>query len=258
MQVGCAGTPSTLPPTQPVARPTGVALTVFAAASLGPVLEALLPAWTASHGGEITLATDSSAALATQIEEGARADVFLSADVANAERLVDGGLAAVGAHVFAGNELTIIVPHDDPAGIASPLDLARPGVRIVAAGGEVPITRYATELVDALAELDGYPTDFAEAYAANVVTREDNVRAVVAKVALGEGDAAIVYRTDAASADGVRSVMVPDEANVTASYAGVVVATSDRAAGGQAFLDWLTGDEAQAILERFGFLPPPS
>lgn len=233
------------------------ALTVFGAASLKNALGEVATAYEAAHpGATLTISTDSSAALATQIEQGAPADVFLSADTTNPQRLVDGGLADRDAVIFAGNELTIITPADNPGGLTGPFDLAKHGIRIVAAGDGVPITRYATQVVENLAAEDGAPAGFAAAYATNVVSKEDNVAAVRAKIELGEGDAAIVYLTDAAASDIVTAIAVPDSANVPASYAGVVVQTSSHLAAAHAFLDWLTGPDGQAILAEFGFLPP--
>jgi molybdate transport system substrate-binding protein len=238
-------------------------LTVYAAASLGPSLEAVQRTYEASHDVDVVVSTDSSAALATQIEQGAPADVFLSADLANPERLVDGGFVHRGVVPFAGNELTVIVPADDPAGIASPADLARPGVRVIAAGAEVPITRYAAELVANLGGIPAYGADFASAYERNVVSREDSVAAVVTRIELGAGDAAIVYATDAARSRAVREVAVPGAANVRTTYGGVVLATSgaqrdgaSREVAAQAFLDWMVGREGQEVLADFGFLPP--
>jgi molybdate transport system substrate-binding protein len=240
------------------ARPT---LTVFAAASLGAAMDEVAAAYAAATGVTIVTAADSSAALATQIEQGAPADVLLSADESNPQRLVDGGLAAGPAVTFARNELAMIVSAvDRPAigRIGSPADLARPGVRVIAAGDEVPITAYAAALIVNLAALDGYPSTFADDYAANIVSREDNVAAVVAKIELGEGDAAIVYATDARGATDVRTVELPPVANVSARYAAVVIGSSADVGGAQAFLDWLTGADGQAVLAGFGFLPPPS
>ena len=234
-----------------------VNLTVYAAASLKDVLAAIRTAYETAHPGTtLTIATDSSATLETQIELGAPADVFLSADTSNPKRLVDGGLAVGGAVNFAGNELAVVVPAGNPGGIASPADLARPGVKVIAAGDAVPITRYAEELVAALASVPGYPSGFAAAYAANIVSREDNVKAVVAKLELGEGDAGIVYRTDAAASTKVATVALPDAANVTALYAGVVVKASAHAVAAATFLGWLAGPGGQAILGRYGFGPP--
>ena len=235
----------------------GSSLTVFGAASLGGALDAVKTAYEAAvPGAVLTISTDSSAALETQIEQGAPADVFLSADTAQPQKLIDAGLAAGDAVVFARNRLTVIVPAADPGRIASPADLARPGLKIVAAGDEVPISRYASQLVADLAKEPGYPPGFTAAYAANVVSKEDNVRAVVAKVELGEGDAAIVYQTDAAASVNVRTIDLPADANVPASYAGVVVTRASRADAAAAFLAWLAGPDGQAILATFGFLPP--
>ena len=158
--------------------------------------------------------------------------------------------------MFAGNLLTVIVPTANPAGIATPADLARSGVKVIAAADSVPITKYATQLVTNLAKQTGYPADFAARYAANIASREDNVAAVVAKVELGEGDAGIVYLTDARASTKVSTVAVPDAANVPASYGGVVVKASDNVSPATAFLAWLAGPEGQAILASFGFLAP--
>jgi molybdate transport system substrate-binding protein len=234
-----------------------VNLTVFAAASLAGVLEDVTVAFEAAYPGTtLTTSTDSSAALRTQIELGAPADVFLSADTTNPEKLVEGGFSAGEAVVFASNTLTVVVPTDNPAGVASPADLARPGLKIIAAGDEVPITAYARRLVANLAKEPGYPAGFEAAYDRNVVSKEDNVKAVVAKVGIGEGDAAIVYATDAKASADVRTIDVPDSARVTATYAGVVVGASADQEAARTFLDWLTGPDGQAILARFGFLPP--
>jgi molybdate transport system substrate-binding protein len=246
---------STGTPTAPSAPSSE--LTVYAAASLKGAIEAARAAYEAANpGAAVTVSTDSSAALATQIEQGAPADVFLSADTANPRKLVDGGYADGDAVPFAANTLTIIVPTANPAGIATPADLARPGVKIIAAGDQVPITKYAKELVDNLAARADDPTGFASAYAANVVSREDNVKAVVAKVELGEGDAGVVYATDAAASTKVRTIDVPADANVAASYAGVVVKASARLGAAHAFLDWLRGPDGQASLAASGFRPP--
>lgn len=236
------------------------ALTVFGAASLKSALDQVKATYEAANpGSTITIATDSSAALETQIEQGAPADVFLSADTTNPKKLVDGGFASGGPVEFAGNKLTIIVPKGNPGGVSSPFDLAKSGLKVIAAGDGVPITKYATQLVANLAAQDGAPAGFDAGYAANIASKEDNVKAVVGKIELGEGDAAIVYVTDAKASDGVDVVDVPDSANVPATYAGVVVKASQNQAAATAFLSWLAGpDDGQAILGTFGFLPGAS
>jgi molybdate transport system substrate-binding protein len=266
---GSSPSASAAPPSQAVASPSAeastapsvepVELTVFGAASLkGALADAEAAYEAANPGSTVTVSTDSSSALETQIEQGAPADVFLSADTTNPKKLVDGGFASGTPVNFAGNKLTIIVPKDNPAGIQSPMDLAKAGLKVIAAGDEVPITKYATQLVKNLAGLAGYPADFEAKYADNVASKEDNVKAVVGKIELGEGDAGIVYVTDAAASDKVETVDVPDDANVPATYAGVVVKASPHVDAAQAFLDWFAGPDGQAILAKYGFLSPAS
>lgn len=230
-------------------------LTIFAAASLTDAFEDLSAAYTEETGTPIALSFDGSSALRTQILEGAPADLFASADPANAERIVDAGLADGDARPFAQNALTIVVPADGDGGVETWQDLAVDGVRIVAAGEDVPISRYATELVANLAADPAAPPGFAQMYEANVVSREDNVRAVLAKVEAGEGDAAIVYRTDALGSDAVRELGIPATANVATTYAFVVL--KDAAPEARDFAEWLIGSAAQAILAQHGLLPAP-
>jgi molybdate transport system substrate-binding protein len=239
----------------PVPSRAPVELTVYAAASLRDVLEPLKARYAQiAPWVTITISTGASSALRTQIEQGAPADVFLSADTKNPAALVTAGEAKL----VVDNRLTIIVPTANPAGINVAGDLARPGVKIVAAADAVPITKYADELVAKLAALPGSPSGFAASYAANVVSREDDVKAVVAKIELGEGDAAIVYATDAIASDAVTTIVIPPEAEVIAQYAGAVVGRSAHLEDARAFLDWLNGTEAQEIFGSFGFRSPGS
>lgn len=242
----------------PTDRPMDtIEITIFAAASLRSALERAATEYeAATPGTTLVVSTDSSATLATQIAQGAPADVFLAADVAEAQKLADDGFADGQPVTFAGNELTIIVPLDNPADLVTPFDIGRAGLRIIAAGAEVPITRYASQLLENLAPEPGAPTDLVAAYAANIVSREDNVGAVRSKIELGEGDAAIVYATDAAASDEVATIDVPPGANIRATYAGVVVKSSSDHKAARAFLDWFAGPAGQRILGDFGFLPP--
>jgi molybdate transport system substrate-binding protein len=224
---------------------------VFGAASLRGAFESMAAPYQAQSGVTLTFSFDASSALRTQIEQGAPADVFASADTRNAVALADEGMVIGDVVPFACNQLTIIVPAGNPAGITSPADLAKPGVKVVAAGEEVPITQYANQLVDNLG--------IAEGYEANIASREDNVAAVRSKIELGEGDAGVVYVTDAiASGDKVEQIPIPPEANVPATYAAVVVASTDQPEASQAYVDWLVGAVGQAIHASFGFLPAPT
>lgn len=232
-------------------------VTVYAASSLAGAVDALINGWYDDEQfASIGFSVGSSAALRVQIEQGAPADLLLSADTANPQALVDAGLSDGQSKTFATNRLAIIVPDGNPGEISTPLDLARSGVRVIAAGEMVPITQYAEQLVANLTGLPDYPADFASRYEANIVSREDNVGAVVTKIHLGEGDAAIAYITDVPSAD-VNMVEVPADANVLATYAGVVLKRAANVSAAHAFLDWLLGATGQSILVDAGFSPAP-
>jgi len=254
-----ATVPPSVAPSVVPASPSaaGVDLTIYAASSLKGALDAAKPAYESSHPGvTLTISTDASSALETKIEQGAPADVFLSADTTNPKKLVDANLTVGPAVNFAGNKLTVIVPTTNPAKITTPADLAKPAVKVIAAGDAVPITKYANQAVANLAKEPGYPADYEAAYKANIVSKEDNVKAVVAKLELGEGDGAIVYVTDAKASTKVTTVDIPPTANVLATYAGVVVKPSPNPTDAQAFLTWFAGPDGQAILGGLGFLPP--
>jgi molybdate transport system substrate-binding protein len=255
-----APSPSVAPSPAVSASPAAEAidLTVYGAASLKGALEAVKAAYAAAVPGvTLTVATDASSTLRTQIEQGAPADVFLSADQTNPTKLEDAGLADGAAVAFAGNSPAIIVPAANPAHLSTPADLARPGVKIVAAGADVPISAYAEQQIALLGALPGYPANFADGYRANVVSKEQNVSAVVAKIELGEGDAAIVYATDAKASTSVREIPIPSSARLLATYGGVVVKDSAHLVAAHAFLDWLAGPHGAAVLGPFGFYPAP-
>jgi molybdate transport system substrate-binding protein len=257
LAVATAVAACTAPAASPSPSAAPVELAVYSAASLTAPLESVKAGYESEHQGiRLTLALDSSAALRTQIEQGAPADLFLSADVTNPQKLVDAGLASGPVTTYAGNHLIVVVPKANPASITTPADLARPGVRIVAAGEKVPITVYTIQLIERLGAQPGYPADFGSAYESNVASREDNVKAIVTKVELGEADAGIVYVTDALVSDKLATVEVPPAAAVTATYGGVVVAASTHGADAAALLTWLAGPDGQAILADFGFVAP--
>jgi molybdate transport system substrate-binding protein len=238
--------------------PAAANLTVYAASSLGDVVNSLTAAYTAGHPGTaFTISTGSSTALRTQIEQGAKADVLLSADTKNPQALVDDGLADGTAQNFAANKLAIVVPKGNPAGLTSPLGLGKTGVKVVAAGDGVPITAYAKTLIANLAAQPGAPADFAASYAANVISQEEDVKSVLTKVELGEADAAIVYATDAQSAAGtVETIPIPAEGQVSTIYGGVVTKASRSTSAAHTFLTWLAGPDGQTALASFGFTSP--
>jgi len=246
---------STVPSTAPSAASTE--LTIYAASSLKAALERAKAQYEAAYPGTtLLISTDASSALEVKIEQGAPADIFLSADTTNPQKLADTSLTVGPPVDFARNKLTVITPKDEPARIRTPKDLANAGVKVIAAGDAVPITKYANQLIGNLAKLPGYPANYVAAYDANVASKEENVSGIVAKVATGQGDAGIVYVTDTNTNKDVATVDVPPDANVIATYAGVVVKPSPNPEAAQAFLSWFAGPDGQAILSSFGFLPP--
>jgi molybdate transport system substrate-binding protein len=260
---GCSGGGAATSPTPTAAASTSadatrVEITVFAASSLTEAFDALAAAYQATHPGvSVTRSYDSSAALRTKIEQGARADLFASADTKNPDALVSAGLAAGPTTPFIANELAVIVPAANPAGLVDPYGLAAPGVKVIAAGESVPITGYATRLLENLEAYRGAQADLIWSYERNIVSREDNAKGIVAKVVLGEGDGGIVYATDArAAGDRVAALPIPPGTNVRATYGAVVPADAAQPAAAADFLAWLTGPDAQAILASFGFAAP--
>ncbi len=239
--------------------PEAVHLTIFAASSLTDALAAAKTAYEAATPGvTLTLSFGASSALRAQLEQLAPADLFLSADTDSAQALVDGGLTQGPVQPFAGNVLALVVPKANPGKILKAADLAKKGLRIIAAGKDVPITTYANELIDSLGKLKGYPAGYAAAVEKNVVSREDNVRAVLTKIELGEGDAAFVYATDAlAAGDAVHSLVLPEDVNLPTTLAAVVMRDTQNPDAAAEFLTWLSGSDGQAILAQFGFIAPP-
>ena len=217
-------------------------ITVFAAASLTEAFGELAAAFEEEHAGvTVRLSFAGSATLRTQILEGAPADVFASASPDEVATLGVAGLV-VEEHALATNTLVIATRE---GGIGSLEDLALPGLRLVLAAKDVPAGRYARESLALAGD------DFAGRVLANVRSNEANVRATLAKVELGEADAAIVYASDLGAADdGVRAVAIPERYQVAAEYRLALLSESD---GARAFVAFATSPEGMATLARHGF-----
>ena len=220
-------------------------LTVFAAASLTAAFTELGQRFTAANGGtKVTFNFAGSQALATQIQQAAPADLFASADTANMGKVED----LVGTpQPFASNLLAIVVEQGNPKGVKTLDDLASTDLKVVLAAEEVPAGKYAKQILDQ-AGVRVQP-----------VSQEDNVKAVVTKVSLGEADAGLVYVTDvAAGGDKVEGVDIPEDQNVLATYPIATVKASQAPGQAQAFMDLVLSGEGQQVLEEHGFLPPPT
>jgi molybdate transport system substrate-binding protein len=268
---GCApaATPTpapTLPPTthEPAAAPTAIpptttseprTLNVFAAASLTDAFTEIGKNFEAANPGvTVTFNFAGSQALRTQIEEGAPADVFASANQKEMDALITGTFVAQDApQIFLTNKLVVILPADNPFGLESLEDLAKPGIKLVLAAEEVPVGKYARQALD---QLNGqFGSDFKDKVLANVVSNEDNVKQVVAKVQLGEADAGIVYTSDAVAAPDLKTIEIPAALNVTAKYPIAPLAKSANIDLATAFIDYVLSTDGQAVLQKWGFAP---
>ena len=251
-------------------------LTVFAAASLTEAFAEVATAFELTHPDiAVDLNFSGSQRLRVQLEHGARADVFASADDKQIDRAIASGLVLGRAVEFASNTLIVIVydpaatgPSRADANLASPVtpnagpvvraltDLAGKGVKLVLAQPEVPAGGYARTVINNLAEDQDNGPAYAERVMANVVSEEPNVRSVLQKVALGEADAGLVYLSDPRLASDISVISLPESANVVATYPMAVLRDAANLPAAQYFVEFVTSVEGQAILRRHGFGPP--
>jgi molybdate transport system substrate-binding protein len=212
----------------------------------------------ANPNAKLTFNFGASSTLATQLGQGASADVFASADTTQMDNAKKSGAVTGQDQVFAGNRLVLITPRDNPANVNSVKDLANDGVKFVTAQPSVPIGTYTAQMLDKASSDPSFGSDFKDRVMANTVSQETDVRQVVSKVQLGEADAAIVYSTDPTPQvrDQLNIIQVPDALQTLASYP-IAVAKGNNATGGEAFVSYVLGPEGQATLAKWGFLPPP-
>jgi molybdate transport system substrate-binding protein len=228
-------------------------VTVFAAASLKEAFDAAAPAFTKTTGYPVRFSYGGSDTLVAQLLQGAPADVFASANQQQMQRALDGG-AVVSARNFARNRLVVIVPANDTA-VAAVADLGKKGAKVVLAAPSVPVGNYARQTFANLAKDPAFGADFAARVQANVVSEETDVKAVATKIALGEGDAGVVYATDVTPsiAPKVRVLRFPAGAAPDATYPIAVTKNAPNAEGGRAFVDFITSPAGQAFLKARGF-----
>lgn len=253
---GCGSAIITTPTVDPVIEQPST-LSVFAAASLTDAFTEIGKSFeSANPGVNVTFNFAGSQALRTQIEEGAPADVFASANTKEMDALVAGSFVTDGTQkIFLTNKLVVILPANNPAALAKLEDLANPGIKIVLAAEEVPVGKYSRQALDTMNSQFG--SDFKDKVLANVVSNEDNVRQVVAKVQLGEADAGIVYTSDAIAAPDLKTIEIPVELNVIAKYPIATLTKSAHVDLAKAFIEYVLSTEGQAILQKWGFAPAP-
>ncbi|SCK39301.1 molybdate transport system substrate-binding protein [Streptomyces sp. WMMB 714] len=218
-------------------------LTVLAASSLTDVFKTAGKAYEKENPGtKLKFSFAGSQELAAQVKQGAPADALVTADT----RTMDGlGSDTGDSTVIAKNRLVIATGKDNPEKVENLEDLADPELKVVLAAPEVPVGRYSEEVLDKQ-KIDVRP-----------VSQEPNVRAVLSKVELGEADAGIVYKTDAATVpDKVDAIRIPDDENAVASYPAATLKSSKNSKAAEAFVKWLSTPEAQKFLRDAGFQKP--
>lgn len=231
-------------------------LTVFAATSLTDAFTEIGNNFQSAHPNvSVTFNFAGSQALRTQIQEGAPADVFASANPTEMNALVEANLVAQDApQIFLTNKLIVVLPANNPAEIDALEDLANSGIKIVVAAEEVPAGKYTREALEKMNAAFG--SDFKDKVLANVVSNEENVRQVVAKVQLGEADAGIVYTSDAVATPELQTIEIPAEFNALANYPIAPLIESPNPELADAFIAYVLSEEGQAILQKWGFGSP--
>jgi molybdate transport system substrate-binding protein len=242
------------------ARAADSPLTVFAASSLAEAFREVGARLEADRPGlRVRFNFAGSQQLAAQIEQGAAADVFASADERWMRYVVERDLAADSARVFAHNRLVVIVPRTNPARIRTLPDLARRGIKLVLAAEAVPAGAYSRQMLRALGRRPGFDADFAARVLRNVVSDEENVRAVLGKVQLGEADAGVVYRSDivGGARRSVTVLEVPADAGPLAHYPLVALRGGHSPGAARTFVALVLSPWGQETLERHGFTKAP-
>lgn len=241
-----------------LAAAQGGELRVFAAASLTDAFNELGPIFESQNPGSRAIFNyGPSTGLRVQIEQGAPADAFASADQAQMDQARAAGVIAGEPQTFARNVLTLITPRDNPGRIQTLADLARPGLRLVTTNAQVPIGAYTRQMLTTMSQDPAYGAGYSQRVLANVRSEEDNVRAVVAKVALGEADGGVVYTSDVTPTIAVelQTIAIPEQFNVVATYPIAVVQGARQPALAQRFIALVLSSEGQGVLARWGFQP---
>lgn len=237
-------------------------LNVFAAASLAEPFTELGKRYETAHPGvSITFNFAGSNVLRLQIEQHAPADLFASANQAQMQALLDGGLVnSDSVRVFAGNRLTILVPSSNPAHIVSFADLAKSNLKLVAADKAVPAGAYFEKLLDRAAARAEYGKAFPAAVLANIRSREENVEAVVTKVRMGVADAGIAYQSDRHGSAGafLTGIDIPADINPPAEYPIATLAHGTAPRLARDFESFVLSPEGQSILKAHDFLTAPT
>jgi molybdate transport system substrate-binding protein len=233
-------------------------LTVFTATSLTGAFSEIGQMYKNETNISVSFNFDGSQALRAQIENGAYADVFASANQKQMKAIENDGLMNNSSIViFTKNKLSLIVPKGNPAKIVNLSDLAKPGLKIVMGTKDVPVGDYALQILSKLSNDSAYGPDYKTKVLANVISQETNVNYVVTKVALGEADVGFAYVSDITEdlTSKVDKIDIPDEYNVVAQYPMGVLLESKYPVESQEFISRVLSDKGKAVLEKYGFAP---
>lgn len=236
-----------------------VTLNVFAAASLTNAFKEIGQNFQKAHPNvTVTFNFAGSNALATQINQGAPADVFASANQTQMDNVVKaGGADASASKVFARNLLVVITPKNNPAQITTLQDLAKPGIKLVLAAPSVPAGQYAQDFFTKASADPSFGSNYKANVTKNVVSQEADVESVVTKVVQGEADAGIVYVTDAlANVSQLNEITIPANLQTVAVYPIAPLKASKNPTTAQQFVDYVLGSAGQAVMTKYGFQPP--
>ena len=232
-------------------------LTVFAAASLTESFKELGKSFEEKHPGvKVTFNFGASNMLRTQLEQGAKAEVFASANTKEMETAIKSALITADAsRTFARNRLVVLIPKANRAKLEAVKDLAKPGIKLVIGNKAVPVGKYALEMLDKMSADPAFGDKFKETVLKNVVSEEESVKAVVSKVRLDEADAGIAYVSDiGAAAKDVNALEIAAKFNPIATYPVAPLAKSAEPALAKEFVELLLSPAGQETLQKFGFM----
>ncbi len=233
-------------------------LTIFAAASLAEAFVQVGEAFEAVHPNvEVVISFAGSQQIAQQLSQGAPGDLFASADAKQMENVINSGRVSKDTiREFVHNQLVLILPGGNPGDIDTFGDLAKPGLDLIVADSSVPVGAYSQQLLERADQHSDFGSGYKSSVLGNVVSYEENVRAVLTKILLGEADAGLVYVSDASGVpeEELITVQIPDEINITASYYIAPLEDSSNRQLAQDFISLVLSTQGQEILADFGFV----
>ncbi|HUN22464.1 MAG TPA: molybdate ABC transporter substrate-binding protein [Anaerolineales bacterium] len=242
------------------AQPNAELLTlqVFAASSLSGAFTEIAEQFSQEHPNiQVNLNFAGSQILVAQIAQAVECDVFAPASLSSMEGLVkDGWVVEADSQEFAQNKLVVIVPADNPGNVTELSDLANAEIDVVLAAEEVPAGKYARQALEKMNSAFG--ESFSTRVLRNVISNEENVKQVTAKVVLGDVDAGIVYQSDSYQVPNLLVIPIDDPYNVPVVYPIAQLARSQKGEAAQLFISYVLGVDGQTILQKWGFLPKPS